>query len=211
MANIKSTQGEKSGQGHENDGGGGPIFEQVPVSTNKTTQVWIMDQDFTTFLRIIVTNNRLVPGFDLDTEYWYTSTDVSISGVSSVTFGSRSAQFSEADLLGYIGGYAQSFATRQTIGTTGWTEGAYSPTATQKRLFKAVDPDDATKWIALLIEQDSTNALAGITWYKQTNTSGTLFATTPTSLAFSLVTHEGSPSTSPSSIASGVWYYHHAS
>lgn len=54
-------------------------------------------------------------------------------------------------------------------------------------------------------------ALTGITWYKQTNTSGTLFATTPASLTFALVTHEGSPSMSPSDIAPGTWYHAHAS
>jgi hypothetical protein len=211
MANIKNTQGEKSDRGPGHDGGGGPIMEQIPVSTNKSTKVWIEDHFSRPFLKIIVTNNRLVPGFDIDTEYWYTSIDTSISGVSSITFKSQSDRYSEEDLVAHVEGSTHAFSTRQTIGTAGWTEGTYVPRGTQKRLYKAVDPDDATKWIGLLIEQDETNALTGITWYKQTNSTGTVFGRTPTSLAFRLVTHEGSPSTSPSDVASGTWYYHHAS
>lgn len=195
---------------HGNDGG--PIImEQIPVSTNKSTQVWFEDHDHNTFLRIIVTNDRPVSGFSLDTEYWYTSTDISITGVSSITFRSQSGLYSEAALLAYVSGFSKSFETRQNIGTAGWTEGTYSPTATKKRLYKAVDPDNSSHQIGLLIEQNSTNALTAITWYKQTNTSGTVFGTRPTSLVFSLVTYENVASTDPSHIASGTWYYAHAS
>ncbi|WP_437618579.1 hypothetical protein [Sorangium sp. So ce1151] len=210
MTNVKSNHGNKQDPGND-DGGGGPIMEQIPVSTNKSTKVWIAGRDIKTFLQIIVTNNRLVPGFDMDTEYWYTSTDVSITDVPSVTFRSESGPYSEEELIAYVEGYRQAFTTRQTIGTSGWAKGAYAPTAAKKRLYKAVDPDDSTKQIGLLIEQGSDNALTGITWYKQTNTSGTLFARTPASLTFTMVTHEGSPSTSPSDIASGAWYHAHAS
>jgi hypothetical protein len=212
MANIKSTEGDQHDQrqadGH--DDGDEALDRQVPVSVNKSMFIWIDDNNRDTFLRVIVTGNRPVPGFDIDTEYWYTSTDVAITEVSSVTFRAQSSPYSEKDFLSHIGGFAQAISTRQTIGAAGWTEGAHTPTGTQARLYKAVDPDDSTKWIGLLIEQDAKNALTGITWYKQTNISGNAFERTPASLTFSLVTCEGSPSTSPSDVASGAWYYAHA-
>ena len=187
------------------------IANQVPIDVNKTTEIWIEDGNSDTFIRTIATNNVSVTGYDQDTEYWYTSTDISINDVSQVTLRSASGVYDEEDLEDFVGGYDAAFSTRQDIGTNGWTEGTYTPTATKKRLYKAVDPDNSSNWIGLLIEQDSGNALVGITWYKRTNTSGTVFGTTPASLAFSLVTHEGNPSTNPAHITSGTWYYAHAS
>jgi hypothetical protein len=184
-------------------------MEQVPVSTTKTTEIWIEDQEFDTFIRLIATNDRTVTGFDTDTEYWYTSTDVAIGGVSSLTLHSSSSTYSSNDLNTFIGGFDAAFRVEQDIGTGGWTEGTYTPTASQKRLYKAVDPDNSSYWIAILIEQSS-NALVGITWYKQSNT-GTIFASSPGSLAFTLVTYEGNPSTNPAHIAAGTWYYVHSS
>jgi hypothetical protein len=186
------------------------IANQVPIDADKTTQVWIEEQNSDSFLRCIVTNDRAVTGYDAETEYWYTSTDVSLNDVTQVTLRSASGLYDEEDLQDFVGGYDATFSARQDTGTGDWTEGTYTPTATKKRLYKAVDPDNSSHWLGLLIEQNSSNELTGITWYKQTNTSGTLFGTTPSSLSFSLVTHESNPSTNPAHMASGTWFYIHA-
>jgi hypothetical protein len=119
----------------------------------------------------------------------------------------ESGAYNSTQISSFVSGLSQAFLWTQNIGTGGWEEGTYQPTEDQARLFQAVDPDNNEEKIGLLIEQDSSNNLRTITWYKRSNT-GTIFSTTPSSLTFTLVVDgQDQPSTNPEDIESGTWYY----
>jgi hypothetical protein len=183
--------------------------KQIPVDAGKVTEIWL-DVASSTFTKVVVMNDQTVGSWDDDTEYWYSGTSTSIEDVTEIDLGSQAGNYNSTQITSFIGGLSQAFLWTQNIGTGGWTSGTHTPTEDQARLYEAVDPDDNEKKIGLLIEQDSSNNLRAVTWYKQSNT-GKIFNTTPESLTFTLVLDDhDEPSTDPQDIESGTWYYAHS-
>lgn len=180
--------------------------QQVPVDTGKVTEIYL-DALSAVFIKVVVTNDQTVGGFLSNTEYWYASSAVSVTDAPLITLGSQAGAYDAAQIQQFLGATPLAFTWTQVVGTGAWTKSIYKPTAAQARLFKATDPDDPTRRIGLLIEQDSTNKLKGITWYKQVNT-GKAFNVTPTSLSLAPVfDSSGNPSTDPNFITPSTWYY----
>ena len=178
---------------------------QVPVDAQHVTEIWI-DLPTSVFIKVVAMNDVTVGSFQSGMEYWYASA-TSLGEEDELDFGSQSGSYTSTQINQFIGELDPVFEWTQEIGTQGWTQGTYSPVADQSRLYRATDPDDSQKLIGLLIEQDTSDNLRGITWYKQENT-GTIFDTTPGSLTFSLVTDQyNQPSTDPADIDNGTWYY----
>ena len=180
---------------------------QIPIDTNKVTEIWL-DVANAVFIKIVAMNDLSVGSYASNTEYWYASTAVSIGSHTQLDFGSQSGSYGSTQISQFVGSLNLAFDWTQDIGTAGWTQGTYTPSASVARLYKATDPDDSELEIGLLIEQDEYQNLRGVTWYKQSNT-GKAFDETPEQLTFTLVTKNGQPSTDPADIASGTWYYAH--
>lgn len=183
------------------------LARQIPIDANKVTEIWI-DLPSSVFIKVVAMNDvSSVTGFDAYKEYWYAASGTSIEEEDELTFSSQSGSYTSTQINEFVGNLGQVFWWTQNIGTGGWTEGTYQPQSTYSRLYKATDPDDSQKQIGLLIEQNSSNNLVAITWYKQDNT-GKIFDTTPGELTFTVVTNQqDEPSTDPADIASGDWYY----
>lgn len=178
---------------------------QIPVDTQKVTEIWI-DLASSVFIKVVAMNDLTVGSFVSNKEYWYAAA-TSLAAEEELTFSSQSGVYNSTQINQFIGELGQAFQWTQAIGTQGWTQGTYQPSATYSRLYKAIDPDESEKQIGLLIEQNSSLALVKITWYKQENT-GKIFDTTPTELGFTLVRDaQNDPSTDPADIAIGDWYY----
>lgn len=179
---------------------------QLPVDTGVVTEIWFTASS-TQFIRVVAMNDVNEGAFEDDTEYWYTSGNLALSGISTLTMASQADTFDEEDIEDFIGQFSLAFEHEQSIGTGGWTEGTRSPTGAQARLYKATDPDNVNRQIGLLIEMNSNDDLTAITWYKRENT-GTIFASTPSTLSFTLVTDGmDNPSVDPTDIANETWYY----
>mgnify|MGYP000149055088 CR=1 FL=1 len=178
---------------------------QVPVDAQHVTEIWI-DLPTSVFIKVVAMNDVTVGSFQSGMEYWYASA-TSLGEEDELDFGSQSGSYTSTQINQFIGELDPVFEWTQEIGTQGWTQGTYSPVADQARLYRAADPDDSQKLIGLLIEQDSSDNLRGITWYKQDNT-GKIFDTTPGELTFTVVTNQqDEPSTDPADIDAGTWYY----
>ncbi|WP_437930071.1 hypothetical protein WMF37_12845 [Sorangium sp. So ce291] len=164
-------------------------------------------------LRTVVTsaNNPAGPLYGAGAEYWSGNSGLAVTNYTALSMSSSRDVLTEAQISALLlpnSNWGPVLAVTQNIGTGGWTQGSYQPTAARSRLFKAVDPDNSSRFIGLLIEQDVNNDLERITWYKEVVT-GTIFAHTPSSLLFSVVLDSGGqPSTNPSDIdAQATWYF----
>ncbi|APR82707.1 Hypothetical protein A7982_08056 [Minicystis rosea] len=170
----------------------------------------------TPFIHVILGNNALPLGssYDSRSEYWVGSHSTSVETMTSLTM-TYTTMTSPSDTL--IGDYLTSeasfgaaIATPQFVSTVDWSRLGYISRASKRRLFQAVDPDDPSHHIGLLIEQTNHNELSGIVWFKTSNTSQA-FATTPSSLSFTYVTDAlGNPSLDPNDIEPGITWYHYA-
>mgnify|MGYP002149377981 CR=1 FL=1 len=131
--------------------------------------------------------------------------NVSIDDIEAFSF--RAAPLGsehQQDIDTFVGSFPQSFVSPQSAT---WTRGVYTPTAARKRLYKATDPDDSTRLIGMLLEQDTNGRLRQVAWYKAQESS-VIFQSTPSSLDFELVRdHNGAPTTDPSYIGGWTWYY----
>ena len=182
--------------------------QQVPIDAGKVTEVYL-DAMSHIFIKVVVMNDMNIGSYKSNTEYWYAATTVAVADAPQITMGSQSDRYDANQIQQFIGSLPLAFTWTQNIGKTAWTQGTYMPVAPQAKLFKAPDPDDASRQIALLIEQDASNNLRGITWYKQVNT-GLACNVMPGSLKLTQVTYRrGMPSVDPSNIAPGPWYYAH--
>lgn len=179
--------------------------EQFPVDTRVLTKVQLdTNGPGGDLLRIVVTNDQETSELRAHEEYNYGNTGASIEDVTSFTMRCASLEGAQQAVDAFVGSFSLHLETAQTAT---WFCGIYSPSAARKRLYKAVDPDDSTRMIGVLIEQDAQGKLVQLTWYKTTDT-GTLFRAAPGVLDFDLVKDENNtPSLDPNNIGGWTWYY----
>ncbi|MFO0762665.1 MAG: hypothetical protein U0359_39875 [Byssovorax sp.] len=179
--------------------------EQFPVDTDVLTILTLYVSDAAADLgRVVVMNNLETTEHSAFAEYYHGNEGLSLHDVGAFTLRADSTAGTEQHIADFVGTFPQHLKVPQPAS---WCRGVYTPTAARKRLYKAVDPDDSTRMIGALIEQDGQGVLQAITWYKTTNT-GPIFQSTPTTLNFSLVVDkDNAPSLDPSDIGGWTWYY----
>lgn len=179
--------------------------EQFPVDTDVLTNVRIyVDDILGDFLRIVVMNNLSTSQCNAYTEYYHGNSTLSIESVDAFTLRAGSMAGTQQHIDEFVG----SMALHRTIPQPcTWCRGIYIPTGARKRLYQATDPDDSTRSIGLLIEQDSAGEITQISWYKTTDASA-VFRQAPGALDFTLVRdRSGAPSLDPNDIGGWAWYY----
>lgn len=194
--------------------GAQPAHESVKLQIPIDPDVTMIE--FTSFdgslIRLVTTNDTDPVGstYASHTEYW-SMAPMSVERNGPLGMEASQKELTAEEITDFLlpsTGWGPVVSIAQVIGTSGWTQGTYVPTGAQKRLFKAVDPDDSNVYIGLLIEQDANDNLTRVTWYK-TALTGTIFATTPSAMTFEQVQDShGDPSVDPRDIdASATWYY----
>ena len=179
--------------------------EQFPVDTDVIRKIrFDTNGSLGDLLRIVVMNKQSTSENRANQEYHHGNSAVSIQSVSTFTMRSGTLETSQQAIDSFVG----SLPLNITLGQAPiWVRGVYTASGVQKRLYKATDPDDSTKMIGVLLEQDTAGHLTQITWYK-TSDAGPLFWATPSTVEFSLVTDEnGAASLDPSHIGGWTWYY----
>ncbi|MEO7331356.1 MAG: hypothetical protein ABI193_22460, partial [Minicystis sp.] len=178
---------------------------QLPVDArqNYVTEVTFTTGAYVAF-RGVITNNTTVGSYNSDTEYWYTRSQAL---GSSISMSASANTYTGTQLDSFHSDCTTAYDTTQVVGTSGWTQGTYAAPSGSV-LYRATDPDNGSVSIGMLVTQDSGSELKTIVWYKTANT-GTVFATTPSSLSWTQV-FDGSrqPSTDPADISSSATWYH---
>ncbi|MEP7121813.1 MAG: hypothetical protein ABJE95_12915 [Byssovorax sp.] len=178
--------------------------EQFPGNTHVTKAYFDSNSSVGDLVRIVIMSANETTNCVANHEYHYGNTDADITSITSFTLRTGTLDTSQTAIDAFAGSLPLHLQTAQA---PSWSRGAYTPTGAHNRLFKAVDPDDSTRMIAVLIEQSAHNVLTRITWYK-TQDAGAIFATAPTALAFEVVKNEsGVPSLDPNDIAGWTWYH----
>lgn len=179
--------------------------EQFPVDTKCLTQV-CFDTNVANgdLLRIVVMNDRTTPQCVAYHEYYYGNLGVFLEDLPAFTMRSGPLEGTQQAVDGFVGSMSLHLDISQTAS---WDRGVHVPQGARNRLYKAIDPDDSTKMIGVLLEQDEHGRLTRITWYKTQNARD-VFRSTPDTLNFELVKDErGAPSLDPNDIAGWTWYY----
>jgi hypothetical protein len=178
--------------------------EQFPGNTRVTRFHFDTNTPLGDLVRIVVMSGNATSNCVANHEYHYGNTSVAIDKIPGFTLRSGLLETSQTAIDEFAGSMPLHLETPQA---PSWSRTVYTPTGAHNRLFKAVDPDDSTKMIAVLIEQDDRARLAKISWYK-TQDARSIFATTPAALAFEVVKNaEGVPSLDPNDIAGWTWYH----
>jgi hypothetical protein len=178
--------------------------EQFPVNTRVTKFFFDTNTTVGDLVRIVVMSGNATSNCAANHEYHYGNTSVSVDKITGFTLRSGPLETSQTAIDEFAGSMPLHLATAQA---PSWSRGVYTPTGAHSRLFKAVDPDDSTKMIAVLIEQNAQGELAKISWYK-TQDARAIFATAPASLAFEVVKNgAGVPSLDPNDISGWTWYH----
>lgn len=178
--------------------------EQFPANTRVTKFYFDSNTTVGDLVRIVVMSGNATSNCSANHEYHYGNAGVSIDKVAGFTLRSGLLEATQSAIDEFAGSLPLNLATAQA---PSWSRGVYTPTGAHNRLFQAVDPDDSTKMIAVLIEQDARGQLAKISWYK-TQDARAIFATAPASLAFEVVKNgAGEPSLDPNDISGWTWYH----
>ncbi len=179
--------------------------EQFPVDAKVLTKVRFENSVINgDILRIVVMNDQDTPQHSAYHEYYYGNLGVSLADITAFTMRSGRLESTQEAVQRFVGEMGLHLDISQNAI---WDRGVYSPSGAVKRLYKAIDPDDRTKMIGVLLEQDEHGSLTRITWYK-TQDAKDLFHSTPDTLDFELVKDErGAPSLDPNDIAGWTWYY----
>jgi hypothetical protein len=178
--------------------------EQFPVNIYVGKLAFDSNSSYGDLVRIVVMSGNETATCAPDHEYHFGNTSVSIDKITSFTLRSGTLPATQTAIDGFAGAMPMHLETAQA---PDWSSGAYTPAGAHNRLFKAVDPDDSTKMIAVMIEQNTAGQLAKITWYK-TQAARAIFRATPTELPFEMVkTDTGAPSLDPNDIAGWTWYH----
>ena len=179
--------------------------EQFPVDTAVLTNVRLyVDSALGDLVRIVVMNNLSTSQCDSYAEYYHGNAGLSVESVDSLTLRGDTIEGTQQNIDDFVSSMPLHLKIRQPCN---WYRGVYTPSGARKRLYKATDPDDSTRMIGLLIEQDSQGKIAQITWYKTTN-GGAVFRSTPRSLRFALVKDQKDAiSLDPNDIGGWTWYY----
>jgi hypothetical protein len=178
--------------------------EQFPVDTYVGKLAFDSNSSFGDLVRIVIMSGNETATCVPNHEYHYGNTSVSIDKITSFTLRSGTLATTQTAIDAFAGSMPMHLQTAQA---PSWSRGVYTPSGAHNRLFKAVDPDDSTRMIAVMIEQDARGQLSKITWYK-THEARAIFATTPTDLGFEMVkTDTGAASLDPNDIAGWTWYH----
>ena len=179
--------------------------EQFPVDTKIFTKAQLQASGSNgDLLRFVITNDEQTNQCAPYREYAYGDTGVSIEDVASFTMRCNRMEAAQEAVDAFVGSIPLALDMPQ-LAT--WHCGVYSPSAARKRLYKATDPDDSTKMIGLLIEQNASGRFLQLTWYK-TRETGTIFGASPGELEFQPVTDgSNAPSVDPNDIGGWTWYY----
>lgn len=177
--------------------------EQFPVDVKIIRGVWF-ETELGNILRIVVMSDNAAAQYSPYREYHFGTNAISVESVSRIVLCSRSLEHSEQALDSFAQGMSESIDLPQVVR---FAPGIQSPIGAKCRLYKATDPDDPTKMMGLLLEQDQHGNLVRVTWYKAWPATAA-FQVTPASLSFGLVTDEnGAPSLDPNKIGGWVWYF----
>ena len=178
--------------------------EQLPGNTYVTKVYFDSNASSGDIVRIVAMSDHTTTNCTAYHEYHHGNTSVEIDKVTAFTMRSGTLASTQTAINGFVGAMPLHLETAQA---PSWSRGVRTPTGAHNRLFKAVDPDDSTKMIGVLIEQNTAGQLTKISWYK-TQEASAIFATTPTALEFEVVKDgSGNPSLDPSDIAGWTWYY----
>ena len=177
--------------------------EQFPVDI-KVVRGVRFETDSGDLMRIVVMSGHEMPRYQCYREYHYGNTTVSVELVPSFVMRSSTVEPSEQAIEAFAQGMSSPLNIPQVVS---FCCGIHTPFAAHARLFKAVDPDDNTKMMGLLIEQDAQGKLLRVTWYK-TWAASSAFRLVPDTLAFTLVKNEqGLPSLNPADIGGWTWFF----
>jgi hypothetical protein len=150
-----------------------------------------------------------------DREYWLHLSDADLD-VDEMTFTGAplDAGYTEADINAVLGDRAASFSHQRVIPTSGWIQKPrVTPDTRAGYLFSAPDPDDATKRIGVLIEQDKeSKAVVATGWYKSWVRPDSLIwgRREPFKFTMTRVKNGATPTTDPRFITGNpdqVWYH----
>jgi hypothetical protein len=98
-----------------------------------------------------VTTNDIDPvgsTYASHTEYW-SMAPMSVERNGPLAMEASQKELTAEEITDFLlpsTGWGPVVSVAQVIGTGGWTQGTYVPTGAQKRLFKAVDPDDSASF-----------------------------------------------------------------
>jgi len=184
-----------------NDRRGGK--EQFPVDI-KVTKGIRFETDLGDLMRIVVMSDCTTQLCLPYREYHYGNATISVEQVRALLMRSTKLEASGQAIEEFSNGMSVPLNIPQVVG---FRRGIHKPMSASSRLFKAVDPDDSTKMIGLLIEQDAQGNLAQVTWYK-TWEADAAFRSTPEQLAFEIVQDDqGAPSIDPNDIGGWAWHF----
>lgn len=178
-------------------------LEQFPVDIRIVRGVRFRT-DYGDILRIVVMSGHTALRYSPYREYHYGTSAVSVDCVSRINMQCEKLEPSEHAIGQFVKGMSAPLVIPQVVR---FNRGIEAPSGAKSRLFKATDPDDETKMMGLMIEQDKLGNLERVTWYKAWEASAA-FRVAPENLGFQLVTDEtGAPSSDPNQIGGWTWYF----
>lgn len=177
--------------------------EQFPVDVKVLLGVSI-ENEAGLILRIAVMGELMTPKYSSFSEYHAFGNRVTLNSIDRFTLKTDILDPTESAIDAFLAPMAAPADIPQVVT---FERGVYTPTSAQKRLYQAVDPDDNSRLIGCLFEQDAQGRLGQLTWYKTTN-GRAIFQTIPKSLAFTVVKKEnGDDSLDPNDIGGWTWYH----
>ncbi|UQA57421.1 hypothetical protein [Polyangium aurulentum] len=177
--------------------------EQFPVDI-KVVRTARFHTDRGDLVRIVVMNDCTTPQYSAYREYHFGNAEVSVEDVTSFMLHSSTIPSTQEAIGEFVGTMSTPLDIPQVVS---FCRGIHCPSGARKRLYKATDPDDNTKMLGVLIEQDEQGKLTQVMWYK-TWEARAAFRSVPDALEFQLVTDEsGTPSLDPNDIGGWTWHY----
>lgn len=177
--------------------------EQFPVDVKVLLGVSI-ENEAAIILRIAVMGELMTTKYSSFSEYHAFNERVTLANVDRFTLKTEILDPAESAIDAFLAPMAAPANIPQVVR---FERGVYTPTAAAKRLYQAVDPDDNSRLIGCLFEQDSQGRLVQLTWYKTTN-GNAIFQTIPKALNFTVVKKEnGEDSLDPNDIGGWTWYH----
>jgi len=177
--------------------------EQFPVDVKVLLGVSI-ENEAAIILRIAVMGELMTTKYSPFREYHAFNERVTLANIDRFTLKTDILDPAETAIDAFLAPMAAPANIPQVVS---FERGVYTPNAASKRLYQAIDPDDSSRLIGCLFEQDEQGRLVQVTWYKTTNGSA-IFQTIPKSLTFTVVKKEnGDDSLDPNDIGGWTWYH----
>lgn len=177
-------------------------LEQFPVDVK--IRGYRFETDAGDLLRIVVMSDNVTTLHARYREYHHGSNAVFVDTVGKFMLRSTSIERSEQAIEAFAQGMSAPLDIPQIVS---FTQGIQTPSGAKCRLYKAIDPDDASTMMGLMIEQDNHGNLERVTWYKAWAASSA-FREVPANVEFTIVKDEnGSPSLDPNKIGGWTWYF----